>query len=55
MILVKEDTLTTVEKIESLLKRLRVSGKKKVARAVELVNREINFRSLYDKLGIKVK
>jgi len=55
MIVVKEDTLTTVEKIESLLRRLRVSGKKKVARAVELVNREINFRSLYDKLGIKAK
>jgi len=55
MILVKEDTLTTVEKIESLLRRLRVSGNKKVTRAVELVNREINFRSLYDKLGIRVK
>jgi hypothetical protein len=55
MIVVKEDTLTTVEKIESLLKRLRVSGKKKVARAVELVNQEINFRSLYDKLGISAK
>jgi len=55
MIVVKEDTLTTVEKIESLLRRLRVSGKKKVARAVELVNREINFRSLYDRLGISSK
>lgn len=55
MLLVKQDTLTTVEKIESLLKRLRVSGKKKVARAVELVNREIDFRSLYDKLGIRAK
>ncbi|MFQ5867690.1 MAG: phosphotransacetylase family protein [bacterium] len=55
MIVVKEDTLTTVGKIEDLLRRLRVSGKKKVARAVELVNREINFRSLYDKLGISPK
>jgi len=55
MIVVKEDTLTTVEKIESLIKRLRVSGKKKVARAVELVNREVNFRSLYEKLGIAAK
>ncbi|MDH5174072.1 MAG: phosphotransacetylase family protein [Elusimicrobiota bacterium] len=55
MVLVKEDTLTTVEKIESLLRRLRVSGKKKVARAVELVNREVNFRSLYDKLGIRIR
>jgi BioD-like phosphotransacetylase family protein len=55
MIVVKEDTLTTVERIESLLRHLRVSGKKKVARAVELVNREINFRSLYEKLGISAK
>jgi len=55
MIVVKDDTLTAVEKIESLLRRLRVSGKKKVARAVELVNQEINFRSLYDKLGISSK
>jgi len=55
MIAVKEDTLTTVEKIENLLKRLRVSGKRKVARAVELVNREIDFRSLYEKLGISAK
>jgi len=55
MIVVKEDTLTTVEKIENLLRHLRVSGKKKVARAVELVNREINFRSLYEKLGISAK
>jgi len=55
MIVVKGDTLTTVEKIESLLRRLRVSGKKKIDRAVELVNREINFRSLYEKLGISAK
>jgi len=55
MIVVKEDTLTTVEKIESLLRRLRVSGRRKVARAVELVNREIDFHSLYDKLGITAK
>jgi len=55
MIVVKEDTLTTVEKIENLLKRLRVSGKRKVARAVELVNREIDFRSLYEKLGISAR
>jgi len=55
MIVVKEDTLTTVEKIENLLRRLRVSGRRKVARAVELVNQEIDFRSLYDKLGIAAK
>ena len=55
MIVVKDDTLTTVEKIENLLKRLRVSGKRKVARAVELVNKEINFPSLYKKLGISEK
>jgi len=55
MMIVKEDTLTTVEKIEDLLRRLRVSGKKKVARAVELVNREIDFRSLYRRLGISTR
>ncbi len=55
MMVVKEDTLTTVEKIEDLLRRLRVSGKKKVARAAELVNREINFRSLYRRLGMSTK
>jgi hypothetical protein len=55
VMVVKEDTLTTVEKIETLLRRLRVSGKKKVDRALELINREINFRSLYKKLGISAK
>ena len=55
MIVVKEDTLTTVEKIENLLKRLTVSGKRKVARAVELIKGEMNFRYLYNRLGITAK
>jgi len=55
IIVVKEDTLTIVEKIESFLRHLRVGGKKKVARALELINKEIDFRSLYEKLGIGAK
>ena len=53
IILIKDDTLSTVERIEATLSRLRLRGKKKIKRALELVNGEVNFPLLYNKLGMK--
>jgi BioD-like phosphotransacetylase family protein len=53
IILVKNDTLSTVERIETSLSRLRLRGERKVKRALELINKEVNFSLLYKKLGIR--
>ena len=55
MILVKDDTYSTVQKVDKLLGRLRVKEEKKVKLGAKLVERAINFTLLYKKTGLKKK
>jgi uncharacterized protein len=48
----KDDTQATVEKVERIFGRIRVRDKRKVTRAVELVSQHIDFPVLYQKLGL---
>lgn len=52
VLVVKDDTLTTVEKTERIFGRLRVRDKRKMTRAIELVDEYINFPMLYKNLGL---
>jgi len=53
IILVAEDTLTTVEKIESTLSRMRLREEEKIQRAREIFEKNINFKRLYSVFGIR--
>ena len=55
MILVKDDTYSTVQKVDKILGRLRVKEEKKVKLGAKLIEREINFALLYKKAGLKKK
>ena len=48
----KDDTQATVEKVERIFGRIRVRDKRKVNRAVELVAQHVDFTVLYQKLGL---
>lgn len=52
VLLVRDDTLTTVERIEWLLGRVRVRGPHKIARAVELLEKHLDLAALWRELGI---
>ncbi len=45
--------LTTVEKLEAVLGRIRIREAKKVERARELLRDHLNYRRIIEKLGIK--
>jgi BioD-like phosphotransacetylase family protein len=53
VLVVKDDTLTTVEKTERVFGRLRVRDKRKMNRAIELVDQYLDFPLLYKKLGFR--
>jgi hypothetical protein len=53
MISVHFDTLTTVEKLESVLGRIRIREERKVQRARELLRDRLNYRRILEKLGMK--
>lgn len=55
LILVKEDTYSTVQKVDQVLGRLRVKEEKKIKVVARLVEKEINFKLLYKKVGLKKK
>lgn len=55
MILVKDDTYSTVQKVDKVLGRLRVKEEKKVKLGARLIEKEINFTLLYKKAGLKKK
>ncbi|MBE0425485.1 MAG: phosphotransacetylase family protein [Nitrospirae bacterium] len=54
IIVVREDTYTIAKKLEKLSIRLRLRDKAKVARGMDLVMQNVDFRLLYEKLGIKI-
>ena len=53
IILVKADTLTTVERFEAVLGKVRIREDRKVARARELMAERFDFDTFYKKAGIK--
>jgi len=55
IIAVKQDTLSTVEHLESLLGKARIREGIKTTRAIELMRDHFNFGLLYSKLGLNVK
>lgn len=52
IVLVKEDTLTTVEKIDQLVGKLPVRTDKKVTQANKLFNQYVDFTKICSALGI---
>jgi BioD-like phosphotransacetylase family protein len=53
MISVHHDTLATVEKLESVLGRIRIREGRKVQRARELLRDRLNIRRIIQKVGLK--
>jgi BioD-like phosphotransacetylase family protein len=53
MISVHYDTLTTVEKLEAVLGRIRIREERKVQRARELLRDRLNIRRIIEKLGLQ--
>jgi len=53
LILVKEDTYSTVQKVDQVIGRLRVKEEKKITVGRRLIEKEINFTLLYKKAGLK--
>jgi len=52
LILVKSDTLTTIERFEQILGRLSIREGTKVERANVLINEKLDFDYIYQKLGL---
>ncbi|MFI5339413.1 MAG: phosphotransacetylase family protein [Candidatus Methylomirabilales bacterium] len=55
MISVHYDTLTTVEKLEAVLGRIRIREERKVQRAREFLRDRLNYRRIVEKLGLEQK
>jgi BioD-like phosphotransacetylase family protein len=54
IILVTDDTLTTVERAESIFGRIRFKQDTKIARFISLLDQNFDFTRLYDELGMTV-
>ncbi|MEW5802225.1 MAG: phosphotransacetylase family protein [bacterium] len=52
ILVAKDDTLATVEQVERIFGRIRVRDKRKVSRAIELIDQHIDFPALYRKTGL---
>ena len=53
VILVKDDTYSTVQKVDKVLGRLRMKEEKKAKLGAKIIEKEINFKLLYKKVGLK--
>ena len=52
LLVVSEDTITTVQKVEDMLGRLKIREERKIARGIDLIREQVDFQLLYEKLGI---
>lgn len=52
IIVVQRDTMTIVQQVEDVMTRLRIRDKRKIDRAIQLVNDELDFSLLYEQLQI---
>jgi hypothetical protein len=55
ILVVREDTYSIAKKLEKLSVRLRLRDRAKVNRGMELVAENVNFKLLYEKIGIKIE
>jgi BioD-like phosphotransacetylase family protein len=55
IILVQDDTYSTVQKVDKVLGRLRVKEERKAKLGAKLIEKEVNFSLLYKKAGLKKK
>jgi len=53
IMVVRSDTLTVVQRVEDIMSTLRISDKRKIDQAVQLVNDTLDFSSLYKYLQIE--
>jgi BioD-like phosphotransacetylase family protein len=53
IMVVRSDTLTVVQRVEDIMSTMRISDMRKIDRAVQLVNDEVNFSLLYELLQLK--
>jgi BioD-like phosphotransacetylase family protein len=53
IMVVRSDTLTVVQRVEDIMGTMRISDNRKIERATQLVNDEVNFQLLYDCLKLK--
>ena len=53
IVVVSHDTLTTVEKLEAVLGRIRIRETQKVLRAQDLLRERLNYRRIIQKLSLK--
>jgi BioD-like phosphotransacetylase family protein len=51
---VPRDTLTIVQQVEDIMTRLRIRDRRKIDRAIQLVDEELDFPLLYKHLQIDV-
>ena len=52
IMVVRRDTLTTVQQVEDMVSRLRIRDKRKIDRAIQLVDEKLDFTLLYEYLRI---
>jgi len=52
IMVVQRDTLTIVQQVEDIMTRLRIRDKRKIDRAIQLIDEELNFPLLYESLQI---
>lgn len=52
IMVVRSDTLTVVQRVEDIMSTMRISDKRKIERATQLVNDEVNFKLLYEQLNL---
>jgi BioD-like phosphotransacetylase family protein len=53
IMVVRSDTLTVVQRVEDIMSTMRISDRRKIDRAIQLVNDEVNFALLYERLQLK--
>ncbi len=54
IMIVKNDTLSTIEECEHVLGRIRIRDARKVERAIEMVRERIEFSRIYERLGFRL-
>ncbi|MBN2374376.1 phosphotransacetylase family protein [bacterium] len=55
IMIVKNDTFSTIEECERILGRIRIRDERKVKRAVDMVREHIQFERVYEILGLSLK
>lgn len=55
IMVVESDTLAVVQQVEDIMGTLRIRDERKIRRAIELVNDELDFELLYKSMGLEGK